>query len=136
MTVMTKGYSLSRPVSRGVSPRPGSLRTRFSALPSEMFQPTLTCNKVDLGERRPQMIFQKINQSPESGRILQQGADIAAKRGRAVRYLRGLGWLLPQLLSPGEAGGGRAGSEERSRQQGPAPAWLWLRPRPCCGSRP
>lgn len=69
-----------------------------------MFQPTPTCNKVDFGERCPQMIFQKINQSPESRRILQQGADIAAKRGRAVSYLRGPVWLPTELRSPGEAG--------------------------------
>lgn len=35
-----------------------------------------TCNDIDSGEGCPQVIFQKINQSLESYRILQQGADI------------------------------------------------------------
>lgn len=98
---MSKGYRVCCPISTEVSPRllPGHPEDTHDALRSETFQPTLTCDKVDLGERRPQMIFQKIKQSPESCRILQQRADIAAKRGRTVSTL---------LLSPGEAGSDRS----------------------------
>lgn len=43
-------------------------------------QPTLTHNEVDFRERCPHMILQKINQSPERHRILQQGGDISVMR--------------------------------------------------------
>lgn len=47
--MLSEGYGICCLISGGASP-PGSRRSWCFALPSEMLQPTLTGNKVNLGE--------------------------------------------------------------------------------------